>query len=85
MVPGRNNTIKGIVSACSSDPVTHWGLVTHVCVIKLQQSEVIIDSSNGLTPVDACCQIITYTNVDFLGIRNKLQRNQNQITMIFFY
>ena len=43
--------------------LTHWGLVTHVCISKLT----IIGSGNGLVP--GWCQAINWTNVGILLIR----------------
>ena len=61
-------------------PLTHWGLVTHICVVKLT----ITCSDNGLSPerrqshyLNQCCNIVDWT----LG--NKLQLNFNRNSNIF--
>ena len=43
--------------------LTHWGLVTHICVSKL----IIIGSDNGLSP--GRCQAIIWTNAGILLFR----------------
>ena len=45
-----------------SEPLTHWGRVTHICVSKLT----IIDSDNGLSPDRR--QAIIWTNAGILLI-----------------
>ena len=52
--------------------LTHWGLVTHVCISKLT----IIGSDNGLVP--GWCQAINWTTVGILLIR-PLGTNFNEI------
>ena len=57
--------------------LTHWGRVTHICVIKLT----IIGSDNGLSP--GRLQAITWTNVGILLIGPKRQWNFKLNSNIF--
>ena len=60
--------------------LTHWGRVTHICVVDLT----IIGSDNGLSPGRR--QVIIWTNARILLIgppRNKLQWNVNRNSHIF--
>ena len=61
--------------------ITHWGLVTHICISKWA----IIGSDNGLSPGRR--QAIIWTNNGWYIVkwapRNKLQWNLNQNSYIF--
>ena len=57
-----NCSAKCYPSCLDLSVLTHWGRVTHICIIKLA----IIGSDNGLSP--GRCQTIIWTNVGILSI-----------------
>ena len=57
-----HNRTSSIYNNLSSKLLTHWGWVTHICVVKLT----IIDSDNGLSPGRR--QAIIWTNAEILLI-----------------
>ena len=66
------------------NPLTHWGRVTHICVIKLT----VIGSDNGLSPGRR--QAIIWTNdgilfFSYFEIPNKFQWNLKRNSSIFIH
>ena len=56
------NLVKWVITIIRREPLTHWGRVTHICVVKLT----IIGSDNGLSPGRR--QAIIWTNAGILLI-----------------
>ena len=74
MMPGGKSTHLG---PCYLHRLTHWGLVTHVCVSNLT----IIGSDNGLSPGRR--HVIIWTNAEILLI-GSLWTNFNEIEIHTF-
>ena len=64
--------LQGLLCVITMKTLTHWGIVTHICISKLT----IIGSDNGLSP--RRCQAIIWTNAVILLIWS-LEINRSQI------